>query len=248
MKSILVLCFIIVSSTFAKPIKLAVAANVSYAIQDLKSAFLYEYPKEKINITISSSGKLTAQIQHGAPYDIFLSANMKYPQALFEQNLTLQKPIIYGKGTLALLSVKNRDFSQKINILTEQEIKRIAIANPKLAPYGDAAIQALKKENIFNRVKKKFVYGESIGQTLSFTLQAADIGVVATSLLKSEKMKMYKENKNWIQIDTSLYTPISQGMVLLKKSSKNAKLFFDFLQTKKAKEILKQYGYEVNDD
>jgi len=118
----------------AQTITVAVAANVSYAIEDLKKAFNKTYPKTKVRIVLGSSGKLTAKIKNGAPYDMFLSANMKYPNFLFEHNIAITKPIVYAKGSLAFLSKKPRHFTKGLHILLDDDIKRIAVANPKTAP------------------------------------------------------------------------------------------------------------------
>jgi len=245
MKRIFLSLLLLFSFSNANTITIAVAANVSYAIEDLKKEFHLLHPNITVRVILGSSGKLTAQIKNGAPYGIFLSANMKYPYALFRDKLALSKPIIYAKGTLSYLSTKERDFSQGIQLLQQIDIHRIAIANPKTAPYGLATVIALKNAKIYDAIHLKLVYGESISQTLSYTMRATDIGIVATSLLYSKQMRQFKKGKNWIQLEAKLYTPIEQGVVLLKysKSSEDYKAFYRFLLTKKAKEIFKAYGY-----
>jgi molybdate transport system substrate-binding protein len=136
MKKVLILLLITCASLFAQKINIAVAANVSYAIDDLIKEFNKTNPNTKVVVTLGSSGKLTAQIKNGAPYDVFMSANMKYPNALFEDKIAITKPIVYAQGSLAILSSKKRDFNLGINIITDEKIKKIAIANPKTAPYG----------------------------------------------------------------------------------------------------------------
>lgn len=233
------------SHILAGSINIAVAANVSYAIDELKEAFYKEYPRIKVNVTLGSSGKLTAQIQHGAPYDLFFSANMAYPNFLYEHNLALTKPIVYAKGSLALLSNKQRSFKPGLKILTSKLVKRIAIANPKTAPYGKATFEALANAKILHGVKNKFIYAESISQTLSYTALAADLGIVAKSSLYSKKMRKYKHNIHWVEIDKSLYTPIEQGVVILKQAKENndVKRFYNFILSERAKIIFKKYGY-----
>jgi len=231
---------------FASNITVAVAANVSYAINDLVKQFNISNPNIKVKVTLGSSGKLTAQINHGAPYDIFMSANMKYPQFLYKNNLAITKPIIYTKGSLAILSSKKQDFSNGINIIESKNITVIAVANPKTAPYGIATAQALKNAKLYNKIKPKFIYGESIAQTVSYTMTASDIGFVAKSALFSPFMTKYKKYINWIDVDSSLYTPINQGIVILKRAKNNsdAQKFYDFILSPKAQNILEQYGYQ----
>jgi molybdate transport system substrate-binding protein len=232
----------------AGEISIAVAANVSYAIHPLIKAFNETHPKTTVHVILGSSGKLFAQISHSAPYDLFMSANMKYPNRLYKDNLTTEKPIIYARGSLAILSQKKRDYCADIFVLKNPDIKKIAIANPHTAPYGVAAVEALKHANLYRKLEKKFVYGESISQTVIYTISAADIGIIAKSSLYAPQMAKYKEAIHWTEIDGSLYTPIEQGMVMLKKSEKNmdVKAFYDFIQSKKAKKILTSFGYKVS--
>lgn len=217
MKKILILLLITCASLFAQKINIAVAANVSYAIDDLIKEFNKTNPNTKVVVTLGSSGKLTAQIKNGAPFDVFMSANMKYPDALYKDKIAMTKPIVYAQGSLAILSSKKRDFNLGINIITDEKIKKIAIANPKTAPYGKATIEALKNANLYEKVNNKFVYGESISQTVSYAITAADLGFIAKSSLYSPKMKMFEKDINWTDVDSSLYTPINQGIVILKK-------------------------------
>lgn len=245
-KAIIIFLFLLTQS-YANKINVAVAANVSYAISDLKKEFNKIYPNIKINTTLGSSGKLTAQIKNGAPYDIFISANMKYPQALYDEKLAVIKPVVYAQGSLALFSSKNRDFTEGLEITKDSSIKTIAIANPKTAPYGIATFEALKNGKILNSIKSKFVYGESISQTVSYTISATDLGFIAKSSLYSPKLKRFKKDTNWIELDSNLYTPIDQGIVLLQNSieKEGAKEFYQFFLSVKAKQILEDFGYKI---
>ena len=242
--SIIVLLSIYVN---AGNINIAVAANVSYAIPELIKEFNKIYPDIKVRVTLGSSGKLTAQIKHGAPYELFMSANMKYPNALHVDKMATTKPIVYAQGSLAIFSSKKRDFSSMQSLLRSNDIRKIAVANPKTAPYGVATFEALKNAKILEDIQKKFVYGESISQTVAYTVTATDLGFIAKSSLYSPKMVQFKKNINWSSIDKKLYTPINQGMVLLKKSTLEAQAFYDFILSKKAKSIFKSYGYIVHE-
>ena len=247
MNKLFLLVFFVLSSLNAGTINIAVAANVSYAIEDLKKEFKKEYPNTKINVILGSSGKLTAQIANGAPYMLFMSANMKYPEALYKKKIAITKPIVYAEGSLVMLSVKKQDFSKGLNLLLDEKIKTIAIANPKTAPYGIVSREALKNAKIYETIKSKFVYGESISQTVAYTNTAADIGLIAKSALYSSKMSRYKKGINWIEVNPKYYTPIEQGIVLLKdaKNSSEARAFYSFLQSERAKKIFKDFGYIV---
>lgn len=245
MKKIILLIALLASSMFAGTINIAVAANVSYAINDLIKEFNKTNPDTKVEVVLGASGNFTAQIQNGAPFDVFMSADMKFPNTLHKENLTATEPALYAQGSLAMLSAKELDFSKGINVVTEENIKQIAIANPKTAPYGVAASEALKNANIYQQVENKFVYAGSISQAVTYALTATEIGFVAKSLLYEDKMSKYKENVHWVSVDPSLYTPIDQGIVVLKKAENNseAKAFYDFILSSKAKEIFNNYGY-----
>ncbi len=244
-KILLTLCLSLFAN--AGEITVALAANVSYAIDELKSEFNKTYPDTKVIVTLGSSGKLTAQIKNGAPYDLFLSANMAYPNALYADGLTTVEPVIYAQGALAFFSKKELDYSKGIKLLEDASIVKIAIANPETAPYGKAAVEAMQRNGIYESVKSKLVYAESISQVITFTLLEADIGVIAKSSLYSKDMATYKEGVNWSDVDPKLYTPIDQGIVLLKsaETNKEASAFYDFMLSQKAKDILLKYGYMV---
>ena len=241
--------FIILFSTYsmAGTIQIAVAANVSYAIDDLKKEFNKLYPDTKVKVTLGSSGKLTAQIKNGAPYQLFMSANMKYPNTLYKNKTAVTKPIIYAQGAIALLSNKAQDFTKGIKLLKDKKISKIAVANPKTAPYGKAAVEAMKNAGVYNDAKQKFVYAESISQTVSYTVTATDMGVIAKSSLYSPKMAEFKKGINWGEVDPKLYAPIDQGIVILKEGEKNAEVevFYNFILSKKAKKIFEDFGYTV---
>jgi molybdate transport system substrate-binding protein len=244
-KIVLLLCLSFFAN--AGEITIAVAANVSYAIDELKDEFNKTYPDTKVIVTLGSSGKLTAQIKNGAPYELFLAANMGYPEALYKEGVAVTKPIIYAQGALALFSKEKLDLSKGIMLLEDTSIKKIAIANPETAPYGKAAIQAMKKSEIYKNIEPKLVYAESISQVVTYALTEADIGIIAKSSLYSQQMKEYKEGVNWSDVDSKLYTPIDQGIVLLKsaETNKEASAFYDFMLSQKAKDILIKYGYMV---
>ena len=247
MKKIILALALLASSIFANTITVAVAANVSYAINELVAEFNKTNPDTKVQVTLGSSGKFTAQIESGAPFDVFMSADMKFPKALFEKGFALNEPALYAQGSLAMLSSKELDFSKGINLVTDANIAKIAVANPKTAPYGTAAVEAMKNANVLDKVESKFVYAESISQAVTYATTAADVGFIAKSSLYDEKMAQYKENINWISVDPSLYTAIDQGIVVLKntKEEASAKAFYDFILGEKAKEIFIKFGYLV---
>ena len=180
MKKIILALMILCSSIFAGEITVAAAANVTYALNKLVKEFNKTNPDTKVQIILGSSGKLVSQIENGAPFDIFMSADMKFPQALFDKKITKTTPVIYAQGALAMLSSKELDYSKGINIVNDSSISKIAIANPKTAPYGAAAVEAIKNAKITG-IENKFVFAESISQAVTYATTAADIGFVANT-------------------------------------------------------------------
>ena len=247
MKKLMALLLLFTSLSLASTINIAVAANVSYAIDDLIKAFNTFYPQTKVQVVLGSSGKLTAQITNGAPYQLFMSANMKYPEALYRQQIAITKPVVYAKGSLAYLSTKPLDSSKGMAFVLSDSVKRIAVGNPKTAPYGIATKEALQSAKLYNAIESKLIFAESISQTVSYTVRATNLGFVAKSALFSPKMKRYKKGLNWVEVDSKLYSPIRQGIVILKKAKGNSevKAFYEFMLGSEAKEILKKFGYIV---
>jgi molybdate transport system substrate-binding protein len=226
-------------------LNIATAANVQFAMDTLAEIFESE-TGIKANIILGSSGKLTAQIIQGAPFDIFVSANMKYPNEIYNKNKALSKPQVYAYGALVLWTLKE-SIKPDLTVLNSAVIRKIAVANPKTAPYGSAAIEFLKNRGIYDQVSDKLVYGESIAQVNQFiTSKTADIGFTAKSVVLSPKMK---NMGSWAEIDADAYSPIEQGVIVIdtgKTIEKNAEKFESFLLSTKAKAILSKYGYRIS--
>jgi molybdate transport system substrate-binding protein len=227
-------------------ITVAVAANMQYAFNDLKNEF-EKSTNIQVDVVVGASGNLTQQIMQGAPFDVFVSADTAYAQTLFEKQFTAEKPKVYARGVLVLWTTKpGLKTDASLQFLLSSKIKSIAIANPKIAPYGTAAEAVLKKYNLLEKISGKLVYGESITQASQFiATQNADVGFTAKAIVLSNEMK----NKgSWIELNLNDYPPLLQSAVLLKygmKKKPSAKRFYDFLFSKQAKAIYKKYGYIV---
>ena len=213
---------------------------MQYAMEALEEAF-EEKSGIEIEVILGSSGKLTAQIQQGAPYDLFLSADNEYAITLSQNELTVGPPQVYARGQLVLWSLKE-NLLVSIESLEEDEIEHIALANPKTAPYGKAADEVLKKLRSVDQLVPKLVYGESISQVNQFiATQAADIGFTSKSTV------IANPRGNWITIPDSLYSPIEQYMVIIKNQrgmKYQADAFAAFLLSKEGQEILNKFGYK----
>lgn len=222
-------------------LEIAAAANMQFPMKELVSVFEKE-TGISTSVSISSSGKLTNQIKNGAPYEVFLSADMGYPEELYKKGFTTNKPKAYAYGKLVLWTTS--DEKPSLDLLKKDKIKHIAIGNPRLAPYGVAAQEVLEKNDLFEVLKEKYVMGESITQVNQFIVSnAAEIGFTAMAVVKSPRNR---DLGHWIEISDELYTPIGQGSVLIKQKNKSqdkAQKFYEFLFSDKAQAILKNYGY-----
>lgn len=228
-----------------KTLIIATAANMQFAME----ALVKDFKKRndiKCELIVGSSGKLTAQIKAGAPFDVLMSANMKYPEEIEKAGLALLPTKIYAYGRLVLWS-SDKNIIPRLETLVNQDIKHVAVANPKTAPYGQAAVEVLTQLQIIDSVQSKLVYGESIAQVNQFiTSGAAEIGFTAQSVVMAPKLQHLG---NWISIDPQLYQPIAQGIVLIKRSDgmpDTAKQFYEYINTNNAKAILKKYGYATS--
>ncbi len=231
------------SSDHSKTITIATAANVQFAMRELANSF-EEETGISTSIIIGSSGKLTAQIIEGAPFDIFVSADMKFPNKIYDSGLGVESPRIYAYGSLILISLR-KDLKPSFSILHSDSVNHISIANAKTAPYGRAAEQMLNYYGEYEKLSNKLVFGESISQTNQFILSgAAELGFTA----RSSFIAFSSEEKSFITIDPKSYDPIEQGAILIKRPDQNienAKKFYLFLFSEKAQAILKRNGYET---
>lgn len=223
--------------------KIAAAANMQFVIYELVDAFELQ-TGVRSEVILGSSGKLTAQIMEGAPFDLFLSADIKYPNELFEKGYTTDQPEIYAYGNLVLWTVKN-DVLPDLKVLTSDRVRHIAMGNPKTAPYGVAAMEVIENTDLYADIRSKIVFGESVSQTNQFIIsQAAEIGFTSKSVVLSAHMQ---DEGSWKSIDKHLYKPMAQAMVVLKnkrKYSEEAKQFRDFILSLEGRNILHKFGYD----
>ena len=231
----------------AQSITVAAAADLQFAMQDVAAQFQKETGKD-VKMIYGSSGNFFQQLQNGAPFDMFFSANLDYPKKLGSAGLTEPGSYYeYAKGKIVIwvLNDSTLDVSSGIHSLLNPSIKKIAVANPQHAPYGQAAVAAMQKEGIYDKVKDKFVLGENISQAASFVMSGSvDVGVVALSLALSPNMK---DKGRYFEVPADDYPAIQQACVVL-RSSKNkdiAKQFLSFIKTAAAADTFKRYGFDV---
>ena len=232
------------NALFAQPLRVAVAANLQSVISVLQKDFAKK-TGIAIEPIVGSSGNLVAQMRNGAPFDVFLSADMSFPKKLYDDGFALTAPTVYAFGSLVICSTQDRGFENWERLLLTPAIKKIAIGNPSIAPYGLAAQEALQHKGIYSDIKGKLVTGENISQVNTYiTTGVVEVGFTTQSLVKdpANKIKLY-----WLAIDPKLYAPIEQGMVVLKSTANkvSADKFYKYMQSSDAKKILMEYGYHV---
>lgn len=240
------LSFVCALASWGQTITVAAAANLKYTLDDLAVAFTKESGIE-VKPIFGASGKLTQQIKSGAPFDMFMSADVEFPSKLASEGYVVGATKVYAYGTLVLWSATGADLSKGVGGLTSDVVKKIAIANPKTAPYGVEAMNVMKFHKVDGALSSKLITGESISQVGNFvTTKAVDVGFMAKSIVLSPEMKNVGQ---WVEVDPKSYNPIDQAMVVLKNGTPEnqiaAKKFYNFLQTPKAHEIFKRFGYIV---
>jgi molybdate transport system substrate-binding protein len=248
---LLKLCLVIIfcfagEYIFAQPLRIAVAANAQGVIKKLQADFKMRTGIET-QVIVGSSGKLTTQIMNGAPYDVFLSADFRFPQTLFAQGFGIRKPVVYALGSLILCANTPEDLNNWQVLLKGKRAKKIAIANPESAPYGKAAKQTLQHYKLLDNVYSNLVYGESVAQVNTYIQK----GVVTFGFTTEAFLYEAKRNPNlkWVRIDQNSYEIISQGAILL-TFARNGKLeqatkFFEYLTSVAARKIIGRSGYRL---
>lgn len=232
------------SQLMAAELRIAVASNFTDAIRNLVPLF-EQSSGHQVKVSLGSTGKLFSQIVHGAPFEVFLAADAKRPEKAEREGLAITgSRFTYAIGKLVLWSAKKDQFGDGEAYLKSNQFTRAAIANPKTAPYGLAARQAMQKMEVWQNSRKKLVRGENIAQTFQFAATGnAEIGFVAYSQIKAWKKF---PGSTWL-IPEDYYAPIAQQAVLLKKGSTNpaAHDFIQFLKSAKVKELITSFGYGV---
>ena len=234
---------------FARPVhaaqaKIAIAANFAVAAKAIAVQFERDTSHQAVLI-FGSTGKLYAQIYHGAPFDVFLAADQVRPQKTISQGLAIPgTQFTYAQGKIVLYSADPDLVDAVAKVLVRGKFSKLAIANPKTAPYGLAAKQVLKKLGLYDRLASKIVRGENIAQTYQFIMTGnAQLGFIAAS----QVVNMKSGSKS--PIPEQLYAPIKQDGVLLKHGANNkaAIAFLHYLKGEKARAILTKYGYGIEE-
>ncbi|HZR46670.1 MAG TPA: molybdate ABC transporter substrate-binding protein [Candidatus Manganitrophaceae bacterium] len=225
---------------------IAAASNLSFAFKEVISSF-EKKTGDRVKLSLGSSGNFYAQIENGAPFDLFFSADVEYPKKLEGAGLiepgTLYR---YAIGRIVVWAPKESPVDVgklEVKALLEGSVKKIAIANPKHAPYGRAAVEAMNHFNLYDRVKDKLVFGENVSQAAQFVESgAAELGIIPLSLALAPTLK---ERGRYWEVPETAHQPLEQAAVILKqaKNPGGARAFLLFLQEPEAREMMNKYGF-----
>jgi molybdate transport system substrate-binding protein len=228
-------------------VRIAAAADLRFAMDELAVRFHRLHPDAELKPTYGSSGNFFTQLTNKAPFDVFLSADADYPQKLVDQGLASRDTLFkYAVGHIVIWVPKDSPLDLDrlgIRAVAERSVQRIAIANPQHAPYGRAALAAMKAAGVYDVARERLVLGENIGQAAQFVESgSADVGILAMSLALAPQMK---GKGRYVEIPADLYPPIEQGGVILSWATDRAaaERFRQFLLSDEARETLQRFGF-----
>lgn len=226
----------------------AVAANMARTAEELASAFTAA-TGARVRLSFGSSGNLTRQIEQGAPFEVFLSADESFPQRLYEAGLTRGPGAVYAIGRLALFTAHgagiaaDASLGERLAFITSRAHGRLVIANPDLAPYGLAARQVLESRGLWARIEPRLVLGENVGQVVQFILAgAADAAFIPYSQAIQPEVAA---RGSVLEVDAAEHGPLRQAMVIVRDASAAAVAFGDFVLAPPARAIIAAHGYAV---
>lgn len=248
----LLLCVMLVilcrpAIALADDIAVAAASDLHFAIKEL----IVEYEKltgRHVKLSLGSSGNFYAQLQQGAPFDLYFSADIGYPKKLEEAGLTVPGSLYrYAVGRVVLWAPKQSpvEVSKGLTVLRDAAVRKIAVANPKHAPYGRAAVAAMEQSQVYAEVKDRLVLGENISQAAQFIESGAcDVGIIALSLAMAPAMK--SAGSYWL-IPAEAHPPLEQGAVIMKQSKQQdaARHFLQFMESPQGQEVMTRYGFTL---
>lgn len=233
------------TATAAEKVAVAAAANLTYVLKPIDAAFEAANPGSKVEVTIASSGNLVAMINQGAPFDVFLSADLDYPSKLVESHHAVEATqVTFAYGKLVLWTTRpGLDLSSIPAVIRDPAVHKLAVANPRTAPYGEAAEQVLAKLHLSDVAADKTIFGENISQTAQFVASGnADAGFVALSLVLAPTLK---DRGRWIEVPATMHTPLGHAGILTARGAQSAlaKRYLDFLGRPAARALFEKFGY-----
>ena len=230
-------------SAQAEKITVAAAADLKFAMDEMVAAFTKSNRSDEVDVVYGSSGNFNTQIQQGAPYDLYFSADIAFPRELAKNGYAGSGVKPYAVGRIVLWSATQDATRMTMASLADPRITRIAIANPKHAPYGKRAEEALRASGVWDQVAPKLIYGENIAQTAQYVASGnAQVGIVALSLAVNPELS--SKGGHWLIPDT-LHAPLEQGFIVTKRAAGSvlARRFADYTNSKPARAVMMKYGF-----
>jgi len=244
LRVLFVVCSVLLTTTaHAEKITVAAAADLKFAMDEIVTSFNKCHSGHQVELIYGSSGKFFAQIQQGAPYDLYFSADINYPHELAKKGFAASDVTPYVVGRVVLWSNSMDATKMTLARLTDPKISKIAIANPKHAPYGKRAEEALKASGMWDKVQSKLVFGENIAHTAQFVQTGnAQIGIIALSLALNPELA---KKGGYYLIPDTLHQPLEQGYVITKRGAGKslAKEFANYMSAKESRTIMARYGF-----
>lgn len=231
------------ASAHAEKITVAAAADLKFAMDEIVTTFKQTHSADQVDVIYGSSGKFHTQIQQGAPYDLYFSADIAFPRELAKAGFAASEVRPYAFGRIVLWSASLDASKMTLASLTDPKIARVAIANPKHAPYGKRAEEALRASGLWEKVEPKLVYGENIAHTAQFVQTGnAQVGIIALALAVNPELA---SKGGYGLIPDNLHEPLEQGFVITKRAEGNAlaKQFADYISSKPARAVMTKYGF-----
>lgn len=239
--------FSVQASEINAPANIFASGNNKFVLPSLIQSFYKKYPDSRVVVQYGATGDLGNSILEGVNYDLFLAADMKCPQKVYDANKAVSAPKEYARGSLILFVPADKTLNQrKLKLLKDTKITHVTIANKKTAPYGMAAIETLKNANLFNKLNSKIRYSTDISTAITNVVWYDDAGFLSKSALSSLPVGYREEGLNWIEIDEKLYSPIVQGYVVSHSGAKNINVtrFIEFMFSEDGRAIYRSYGYK----
>lgn len=229
----------------AEKLTIAAASDLKFAMDEIVASFKAAHPRDEIGVIYGSSGKFQAQIQQGAPIDIFFSADVAFAKSLRAEGLAVSEPTLYAIGRIVLWSATRDASKMSLKDLDDPKLRKIAIANPAHAPYGKRAEEALRSVGLWEKLQDKLVIGENVAQTAQFAQSgAADIGVIALSLAINPELA---GKGGYALIPDVLHSPLEQAYVITRQGGEKAlsKVFARYMTSTDARRIMIRYGFAL---
>ncbi len=226
-----------------EPTRIAAAADLRFAMDDILEAYRAEHPERAIEVIYGSSGRFRAQIENGAPFDLYFSADIDYPRMLAERGFAASAVIPYAIGRIVLWSNTVDVSALSLSDLARPEFRRVAIANPRHAPYGKRAEEALRAVGLWDELTPRFVYAENIAHALQLVQSGgAQAGIVALSLALNPRVA---DQGTWHLVDDGLHAALEQGFIVTRRAADNATAwhFADYMKTPASRAVMQAYGF-----